>query len=213
MTSFVDHRTIVVGLFLPTSTAAAFHPNPVTPGSVTPSNSNNATEGLKDIPAPTKQASLGSTEPPISTPATTAQKSPTATKFSTQRPTHHRHASSMNLLKQPSASIVDDLLAAQKPTLNIPPSSNVKTNTDDDEEEEDTTPRRESANPFASFAASSAGLGTEDRAEIARGRDRGDVQIDTHAQTEAGGTQLYRRLSRKQSKVGLGCFTLLLCKY
>lgn len=109
----------------------------------------------------------------------------------------------MSLLKQPASSIVDDLLAAQKPGLNLPPGKDAIANEDADEEDEDITPRRQNSNPFASFAASSVGLGAGDRAEIARGRDRGDVQIDTNAQSEAGGTQLYRRLSRKQSKVGI----------
>lgn len=202
MTSFADHRIIIVGLFLPTSTAAVFHPVPAANPSPAPRSGKVLPKVTDEAISTSEETSLPSTGLPPAAPATTAQIPPTATKFSLQRPTHNRRASSLNLLKQPAASIVDDLLASRKPggTLNLPSTGTLTVKQNGDDDEEDTTPRGERSNPFASFAASDTSLSAKDRAEVARGRDRGDVQIDTPAQPEAGATPLYRRLSRKQSK-------------
>jgi hypothetical protein len=96
-------------------------------------------------------------------------------------------------MKPPPESIVDDLLAIQKPNPSL------SSGTMDDDNDDKGKPLRDKSNSFASFAASGLGLGAQDKAEIARGRDRGDVYLDAQAQAE--GTPRIRRLSRKQSKV------------
>jgi hypothetical protein len=190
MTSFADHRTIVVSIFLPTSIAASFHANPVANSSSAPSDDKNESGVSNKVSNKDRRAS---TELTLGGPLTANQKSPTTSKFSVQRPTHRRQATSISIVKPPPESIVDDLLAIQKPNLN-PPSGRA-----DDDDDDDGKPLRKKANSFASFAASSLGLGTQDKAETARGRDRGDVDIDSQAQFE--GSPKVRRLSRKRSKV------------
>jgi hypothetical protein len=194
MTSFADHRTIVVSLFLPTSIAASVHANPVANTSSALSEEKNDSGVSPEVQNKSRKASMELTASPVGGPLTASQKSPTTSKFSVQRPKHRRQATSISITKPPPESIVDDLLAIQKPNLNRSSGT-----TDDDDDDDNGTPLRDKANSFASFATSGVGLGAQDKAEMARGRDRGDVHIDTQAQAE--GTPMVRRLSRKQSKV------------
>jgi len=100
----------------------------------------------------------------------------------------------MSTIKAPPESIVDDLLATRKPSVTE------GTNAPADEDDKGTALRNKS-NSFASFAASGVDFGTWDEARTVRGRDRRDEQIQAQGPVEDGGTPVYRRLSRKQSKV------------
>ncbi|KAG8760617.1 hypothetical protein FRC14_002463 [Serendipita sp. 396] len=214
MSSFTDHRIIIASLFLPTSTAVAFHPqpskltpiSPVLPPSASPTASFNA-HGI-DTRGATRDF--------------TSQKSPTASKFnvSQKRPTHSRQNTlqmQLNLSgqQQQPNSIIDEIISAQAST-NL-----------------DATPSREKGNPFASFATSSGALSSTDGKKKSedtqktrtvpkidtgsssdsvnsRGREgvlRGNaVSISTSGlavpdpNSSEPSTPMIRRLSRKQSK-------------
>jgi hypothetical protein len=199
MSTLSEHRTIIASLFLPTSTAAAFHPDPQT---LTTHKTNNDTSALLSVDATPLEAADIAVVPPAP-----PQRSPTTSKFARRRPTISRHATALSLSGSlPPASIIDDLLASQ--------SNRTATGTPI------ATPNREAANPFASFAASAkkfGGGGIDGRSgqstpasqdvssdtdfDRGRGPDVRVVVEDEESAPGTGGAPMYRRLSRKQSKV------------
>lgn len=107
MSTFSDHRTIIAALFLPTSTAAPYYPdqaNLSTPGSP-------ATEAIR-------RSIFGSQDSPPKA-AKSPPQSPPKSKLSTSqtpRPTHPGRSLSLSELAQlpyEPTSIIDDLLSAQ----------------------------------------------------------------------------------------------------
>lgn len=194
MSTLSDHRIIIASLFLPTSTAAAFHPEPPTPAANT-----DDTSALSTAEAPIPKVGSTSSVAP-------AQKSPTAAKFAIPRPGLSRHATSMSmsLSGTTAASIIDDLLASQS-SRTIPTTGTTTA----------TTPNRELDNPFASFAASGQKLigrdepngtltpptrSTSKNRDVERGRSPDTRAIDEEDKALGLGGPMYRRLSRKQSK-------------
>ncbi|PVG00095.1 hypothetical protein CPB86DRAFT_813377 [Serendipita vermifera] len=204
MSAFTEHRTIIASLFLPTSTAAAFHPNtrPLT------STAPDASSELKNVDNPASRR----VQPDLVTPSAT--KSPTTPKFSQQRPGHARQPSSLSLPKAaPPSSIIEELLSAQ-----------VNRGIDGGA----TSPKKETSNPFATFATSGNKLenikeyrppnvprsisqavssSSSDSEDDRRSRpsteisDKRNDHDELHEnQGRPRGTPVYRRLSRKKSR-------------
>lgn len=198
MSTFSDHRTIIAALFLPTSTAAPYHPDQ----SSYPTPGSPATEAIR-------QSILGSFDSSSKTPKTP----PKSKRGQGNRPSHPGRSLSLSQLPVEPTSIIDDLLSAQAKRKAASPSAT----------------RNEKNNPFASFAAGSgsgkklgginelkaldlsvtesqpASRNSSDSEMDVRGRvpwERRKKSFGRHeSPSQEGGTALYRRLSRKQSKV------------
>jgi hypothetical protein len=206
MSAFTEHRTIIATLFLPTSTAAAFHPNPQSLTSAATNASNGATQDTKSVDRQPLADSVI---------LNASQKSPTTPKFNQQRPGHARHPSSLSLPKAGApSSIIEELISAK-----------IQRGTDGGA----TSPNKEKTNPFATFATSGKKLeninedrllkfpasvsqavstsssdSEEDRVSRPRtaSSETKNGQGEQHGnQSRPGSTQMYRRLSRKKSRV------------